>query len=178
MYPLLLLLLLSGQQGILPPWEAKQVLDQAQRETRNLTEALGQLDTGHWKGDYTPLLVSTRLRVTAVADALKRLAEQPERLSLGVEAFVSMQHLETNVDSLARGAERFQPTAVRSLDDASTAFVKARDQFQGYLLDLARYTEESLAVSGKELESCRDQLWKRPPPTPRPPRPGPRVTRP
>ncbi len=163
MYALLLLLFLSGQQGILPPWEAKQVLDQAQKQTRDLGEALGRLDTAQWKGDYMPQLASTRQRVMAVADTLKRLAEKPDRLSLGVEAFVSMQHIETSVDSLARGAERFQPSAVRALDDASTAFVKARDRFQAYLLDLARYTEENQAVTGKELESCRDQLWKRAP---------------
>lgn len=163
MYSLLFLLLLSGQEGILPPWQAGDVLEQAQKQTRNLTAALGGLNTDYWKGDYAPLLVATRFRVLAVADALNRMARQPESLSLGMEAFLSLQHIETNLDSLARGAERFQPAAVKGLEEAEAAFLKAREEFQNYLLDLARYTEKSLAVGNKELESCRDQLWKRPP---------------
>lgn len=163
MYPLLFLLLLAGQEGILPPWESKVVLEQARQQTQNLRTALAQLDTEHWKGDYTPLLVSTRLQVLAVADALDRLAEKPESLSLGVEAFLSLHHIETNVDSLARGAERFQPTVVQSLEQASEGYLKAREQFQKYLLELARYAEKKEAITDKELESCRDQLWKRPP---------------
>ena len=162
MYPLFFLLLLAGQEGILPPWESKVVLGQARQQTRNLRAALAQLDTEHWKGDYTPLLVSTRLQVLAVADALDRLAEKPQSLSLGVEAFLSLQHIETNVDSLARGAERFQPTVVESLEQASQAYLRAREQFQKYLLELARYAEKNAATTDKELESCRDQLWKRP----------------
>ena len=58
---LLLVAGLQGQQdGMLPPWESKVVLEQIQQQTNNLTAALGQLDTGHWTGDYDPLLVSTR----------------------------------------------------------------------------------------------------------------------
>ena len=165
MHPLFLLWLLwSGQEGILPPWESKPFLEQAQRQTREMTEVLARLDTGHWKGDYGPLLVSTRERMLAVADALDRMAAKPESLSLGLEAFLSLEHLEVNLDSLARGAERFQPTAVPDLEQSSTTLVKLRDQFQGYLLDLSRYLEKHLAVAAKDLETCRDQLWKRPPP--------------
>ena len=162
MYPFIVLLLLAGQEGILPPWESKVVLEQARQQTHNLIQALAQLDTEHWRGDYTPLLVSTRLQVLAVADALDRLAQKPESLSLGVEAFLSLQHIETNVDSLARGAERFQPTVVENLDEASAGYLKAREQFQKYLVDLARYAEKNQAVADRELESCRDQLWRRP----------------
>lgn len=149
-------------EGILPPWEAQKVLAETQKQTRQLIEALNRLDTEHWKGDYTPLLVSTRQRMVAVADALDRLAQQPERVSLGMEAYLSLLHVETNVETLATGAERFQPTAVHSLEEATASFLKTRDQFQSYLLDLARYLEKNLAVSAKELESCRDQLWKKP----------------
>ncbi len=160
----------AAPEGILPPWEAQKVLGETQKQTRQLIEALNRLDTEHWKGDYTPLLVSTRQRMVAVADALDRLAQQPERVSLGMEAYLSLLHVETNMETLATGAERFQPSAVQGLEEATVSFLKTRDQFQNYLLDLARYLEKNLAVSAKELESCRDQLWKKPP-QPAPPRP-------
>ena len=154
----------ASQPGILPPWDAKPVLDQVQKDTRGLVDALGQLNTDHWTGDYQPLVVSTRERVLAVSDALGRLARKPESLALAVDALLSMQHIEGNVDSLARGAERFQPSAVGPLDQAANVFLDARGRLQGYVTDLARYTEKNLETASKDLESCRDQLWKRPPP--------------
>jgi hypothetical protein len=170
---LLLLALLAGQapakqEGILQPWEAKPVVDQIQKDTRSLIDALGQLSTDHWKGDYSPLLLSTRQRVLDVADALDRLARKPESLVLAIDALLSMQHIEGNVDSLARGAERFQPTAVVPLDQGTNVFVDARGRMQTYVMDLARYTEKNLVSATNDLASCRDQLWKRPPPVPSP----------
>jgi len=167
--PLLLMALLAvqnpvKQDGILQPWEAKPVLDQIQKDTRSLIDALGQLSTDHWKGDYSPLLLSTRQRVLDVADALDRLAAKPESLVLAMNALLSMQHIEGNVDSLARGAERFQPTAVVPLDQGTNVFLDARGRMQTYVLDLARYMEKNLVSATNDLTSCRDQLWRRPPP--------------
>jgi hypothetical protein len=172
---MLLLALQAGQtparpDGILQPWEAKPALDQIQKDTRNLIDALGQLNTDHWKGEYGPLLLSTRQRVLDVADALNRLAAKPESLVLAIDALMSMQHIEANVDSLARGAERFQPTAVASLDEGSNVFLDARSRMQAYVMDLARFMERNLTAATSDLVSCRDQLWKRPPPAPVPAR--------
>jgi len=167
--PLLLLALLAGQapakqEGILQPWEAKPVVDQIQKDTRSLIDALAQLNTDHWRGEYSPLLLSTRQRVLDVADALDRLARKPESLALAVDALLSMQHIEGNVDSLARGAERFQPTAVVPLDQGANVFLDARSRLQTYVMDLARYMERNLASATNDLATCRDELWKRPPP--------------
>ncbi len=170
MLPTILCLLLFQQRdGILPPWESKVVLEQIQQQTNALTAALGRLDTDHWAGDYSPLLVSTRRRVLAVTDALDRLIQKPESLSLAIEAFLSLQHIEVTVDSLSQGAERFQPSAVQGLEQASLNFQTARGQFQNYMIELAQYTEKNLGVDRKELESCRDQLWKRATAPPKPP---------
>ncbi|SRR6266404_2291755 len=166
MLPILLLCAIGGgfqqQEGLLPPWESKTVLTNAQKQIRAVSDSLGKLDTRTWKGDYQPLLVSTRQRVVAVADAVNRMSDKPESLSLGVEAFLSMQQVEGNIESLARGAERFQPSAGASLDSASNSFQEVKEQFQNYLLELSRYLEKNLAVASKDLESCRDQMWKRP----------------
>jgi len=165
----LLLLLASGalarstsvqQDGVLPPWESKTVLTNAQKQIHDVSDSLGALNTDRWKGDYGPLLVSTRQRVDAVADAVKRMADKPESLSLGLEAFLSMQSVEDNINSLAKGAERFQPSAVAGLENASGSFQQVKEQFQTYLLELSRYLEKNLAVSTKDLEICRDQVWK------------------
>ena len=145
---------------MLPPWESKTVLTNAQKQIREVSDSLGTLDTSHWKGDYAPLLISTRQRVEAVADAVKRMADKPESLSLGLEAFLSMQSVEDNINSLAKGAERFQPSAVAGLENASGSFQQVKERFQSYLLELSRYLEKNLSVSTKDLETCRDQVWK------------------
>ena len=63
------------QDGVLAPWESKAALNAAQQQLRSISDSLSELDTAHWKGDYGPLLVATRQRVTAVADAVKRMAD-------------------------------------------------------------------------------------------------------
>jgi len=57
-------------------------------------------------------VVSTRRRVLAVSDALDRLIQKPDSLSLAIETFLSLQHMEVTLDSLAQGAEHNQPAAV------------------------------------------------------------------
>src|SRR5579871_3115990 len=99
----------APQDGVPPPWESKTALMNAQEQLRAVGESLNTLDTAHWKGDYGPLLVATRQRVNAVAEAMKRMADKPDSLSLGLEAFLSMEHVSENIESLARGADRFQP---------------------------------------------------------------------
>ena len=100
--------------------------------------------------------------MSAVIDALNRMAERPLSLSLGVEAFLSMQHLEGNMDSLAKGAERFQPSIITALEQGSNSLQQVREQFQGYLLDLSRFLEKNLSIASRDVETCREQMWKRP----------------
>jgi hypothetical protein len=170
MVPTLLVLIsltapaLSAQQeGVLAPWESKAALNSAQQQLHGVSDALSALDTTHWKGDYAPLLTATRQRVDAVADAVKRMADKPESLSLGLEAFLSMEHISENIESLARGADRFQPTASKDLEAASNSFQHVKEDFQSYLLGLARYLEKNVASSAKDLEACHEQLFRRTP---------------
>ena len=148
---------------MLAPWESKAALNIAQQQLRTVSDSLGRLDTAHWKGDYAPLLVATRQRVDAVADAVKRMADKPDSLSLGVEAFLSMEHVAENIESLARGADRFQPAASKDLEEASSSFQQVKEDFQSYLLGLSRYLEKNVASSAKDLEACHDQLFRRTP---------------
>jgi hypothetical protein len=138
------------QDGVLAPWESKAALNTAQQQLRTVSDSLTALDTAHWKGDYGPLLVATRQRVTAVADAVKRMADKPDSLSLGLEAFLSMEHVSENIESLARGADRFQPTASKDLEEASNSFQQVKEDFQSYLLGLSRYLEKNVASNAKD----------------------------
>ncbi len=153
----------AQQEGALAPWESKATLTAAQQQLRAVSDALNGLDTAHWKGDYGPLLIATRQRVTAVADAVKRMADKPESLSLGLEAFLSMEHVSENIESLARGADRFQPGAAKDLEEASNSFQQVKEDFQSYLLGLSRYLEKNVASSARDLETCHDQLFRRTP---------------
>jgi methyl-accepting chemotaxis protein len=155
----------AQQDGVPAPWESKAALTNAQQQLRSVSSALNTLDTTHWKGDYAPLLTATRQRVDAVADAVKRMADKPESLSLGLEAFLSMEHVSENIESLARGADRFQPAVSKDLEEASNSFQQVKEDFQSYLLGLSRYLEKNVASSAKDLESCHEQLFRRTPST-------------
>jgi len=153
----------AQQEGVLAPWESKTALNNAQQQLRAVNDALSVLDTAHWRGDFAPLLTATRQRVNLVADAVKRMADKPDSLSLGLEAFLSMEHVSENIESLARGADRFQPTASKGLEEASNSFQQVKEDFQSYLLGLSRYLEKNVASSAKDLEACHDQLFRRTP---------------
>jgi len=154
--------------GLPPPWEAKQVIQQVRAQVSRVSAALGQLPVAEWQGtgaaNYVAVAESARRQMAGIGGALDRLANQPERLNASIHLFLALQHVESNLDTLAKGAAQFQgPEAARELEDATNDLLNQRERLIKYILELVQFLESTSTATQRELESCRSQLWKRAP---------------
>lgn len=166
-----LMLALLGTQAsppasLPPPWEARETIQQVRAQVTRVSAALGQLQVLTWQGtgasNYVAVAESARKQVAAIGGALDRLALEPERLSLAIHVFLAMQQVEGPLDTLARGVEKFQgAAAAHDIEDATNGLLNQREKIVKYVLDLVRFFETTTVVARRELESCRQQLWKR-----------------
>ena len=149
-----------------PPQEARQALEQLRAEVSNAGAALRQLEVSAWRGpgssNFLAVASSTRRQVTDIEPVLKRLVDQPIRLSAALQMYLALQHLEMNLNSLADGARRYQgPQAAAHLRNAANGLLDGRQKLGNYLLALVQFLERENTVTEQELESCRAQLWQR-----------------
>lgn len=152
--------------GLPPPWEAKEIIQQVRAPVTKLSLALGELQVFTWQGtgasNYVAVADSARRQVAGIGGALDRLALHPERLSSAIHLFLALQQVEGSLDTLSRGAAQFQGAqAARDIEDATNALLNQREKLVKYVLDLVQFLENTQAISKRELDSCREQLWKR-----------------
>jgi len=157
----------SSPAGLPAPWQARETIQRLRARVSKVNGALGQLQVPAWQGtgasNYVAIANATRRQVGAIAVALDHLAARPDHLSAVIHLFLALQQVEPNLDSLAKAAARFQgPEAARALEDAINGLLNAREALVQYTLELAEFLEKNRAASQAELESCRQQLLKRP----------------
>lgn len=152
--------------GMPPPWEAKETILQLREKITGLSGALGKLAVLTWEGtgasNYVAVADSTRKQVAAIGGALDRLALDPQRLTSAIYLFLSLQQLTGPLESLTRGVAQFQGAeAARDIEEATNALLNERERFVKYVLDMVRFLESTASISQRELDSCREQLFKR-----------------
>jgi len=149
-----------------PPWEAKVTIEQLRAKVARLSLALGDLQVLTWRGtgaeNYLPVADSARRQVSGIGGALDRLALEPQKLSAAIHVFVAMQQVTGPLDSLTRGVTQFQGAeSAREIEEATNAVLNDREKLTEYVLTMVRFIESSGAIAQRELDSCREQLWKR-----------------
>ena len=150
-----------------PPQEARQALEQLRAEVNNAGAALDQLEVSAWRGpgasNFPAVAASTRRQVTDIEPVLKRLVDEPIRLSDALHMYLAIQYLEMSLNSMAHGAQRYQgPQSAAPLKNAANGMLDGRQKLGNYLLALVQFLEREKAVTEQELESCREQLWQPP----------------
>ncbi len=152
--------------GLAPPWEAKETIEQLRAQVTRLNAALGKLSVLTWQGtgasNYVAVADSARRQVAGIEGALERLALEPQKLTAAIHVFLALQQVEGSLDSLSRGVAQFQGAeAAREIEDATNAVLNQREKLVNYVLELVQFLENSSVVAQRELDSCREQLWKR-----------------
>ena len=149
-----------------PPWEARKALEQLRAEVKNAGAALYQLEVSAWRGpgssNFLAVAASTRRQITDIEPVLKRLVDEPIRLSGALHMYLAIQYLEMSLNSMANGARRYQgPQSAAHVKNAANGLLDGRQKLGNYLLALVQFLEREKAVTEQELESCREQLWQR-----------------
>ncbi len=149
-----------------PPWEAKATIEQVRAKVSRLGEALGNLQVLTWEGagasNYVAVADSARRQVAGIGGALDRLAIEPQRLSSAIHLFLALQQVTGTLETLSRGVTQFQGAeSAHDIEDSTNAVLNEREKLAQYVLAMVQFLETTKAVSERELESCREQLWKR-----------------
>jgi hypothetical protein len=156
----------SPQQpaGLETDWDIAVVLNEMSAHAARLLPLLDHADSNGWvaKGApdaYARQLQGSKEQVRALADGAKALAQNPERLSVGLELFFRMRGLESMLGSVEEALRKYQsPADAEALVALSAENDANRDRFQQYLVNLAAEREKEYTVMDQEAQRCRGIL--------------------
>ncbi len=167
----------SPAPGVTPAWELRKHLDALVAQTRRLAPLLNQVKPQDWGIEgYREQHQETKAQVEYLARSASSLAQDPEKMTLALEAFLRLESLEQLLDSLSQGTRRHQNPALADLMQAAISDNAAhRSRLRAYLTELVATKQEELRVANDEAQACRAASFAAPTPTPAPRRTAPLV---
>lgn len=157
-----------AQIGVAPAWDMRETLRGLVQQTGKYKTLVDQIKTEEWVAKGAPEAY-TRHR-----DLVKRevgylnivagsLLENPERLSLALDAFFRLQALESFTQSLSDGAKRYQSEQLaKELATVIAENDNVRAKLRQYVLDLSVTKETEYTVVEKEAQRCQSVLNRNP----------------
>lgn len=156
------------EHGIAPAWDIRANLQQLNEQVGRYDSLVKQLQINDWiaKGASETYRRQQEIVQTEVGHlklVSSRLSNQPEKLSLALDAYFRLQALEGTTAALADGASRYQDQQLADnlnqlLNQNSTSRLKLRQ----YVMDLSVAKEQEYAVAEKEAQRCQAELNRNP----------------
>jgi len=156
--------------GLAPEWEARKMLANLAAQAQRFKPILEQVHPEEWVAagapeTYIAQLKSTKNEVDYLAMTTKVLAEQPDKLSVAIEALFRMLALESFLKSMGEGIRRYQnPALADLLSGLMGETLGSRDRLRSYVVELAGIKEQELAIMDKEAQRCRAMISRQPAP--------------
>ena len=150
--------------GLETDWDIAMVLNEMSAQAARLLPALDHADSNGWVAKGAPEAYARQLRgskeqARALADGAKALAQNPERLSTGLELFFRLHGLESMLGSVEEALRKYQsPADAEALVALAAENDANRDRFQQYLVNLAAEREKEYTVMDQEAQRCRGIL--------------------
>jgi hypothetical protein len=154
--------------GVAAQWDMRGSVDQLAKQTERLAPMLEQLRPKEWVAagaseTYVQQWESSRQQIVAAQTLLGRLAQDTERLTVAIDAYLRLETVATQVTSLAEGARRHQNPALADLIGGVLAESRTGiQQLRQHLVDLADLKEKEFKVMDEEAQRCRGTLTRRP----------------
>ncbi len=177
MKPSLLLLVLSALSfaqspdgnGVAAAWDVRKDMSVMAEQTKRLQPLLARVKPEEWiaKGapdGYVRQLRNAQNSVQYLIQATDKLSQQPERLSVALEAYFRIQSMEAILDSLRAGIARYQDGKLsQELSLALADNSNNREKLRAYITDLAATREQEFQVLDQEAQRCRGTLIRESP---------------
>lgn len=171
--------------GIAPEWDVRAMLNDLVSQVQRYQGAVARLKVEDWVSQgASQTYLSQQQSVHRESGYLRtvsiRLSENPEKISLALDAFFRLQALEANTISLSEGARRYQEAQLSDdLNRLITENAESRIKLRQYVLDLSQTKEQEYGVAIREAQRCQEVLNRNPlAPMPRPARTSPKKDRP
>lgn len=150
--------------GVSPDWDVKAHMAQLRDEVKKLEPLLRKVDPKVWvdKGapaSYARQLQSAQNSVTSLMSSTAALAQDPQRLSVALDAFFRLERMELLLSSLNEGVRRYQSTTLADeLNTLMAGNAIHRERLQQHVTDLAAAHEQDLELMNREAQRCRVEL--------------------
>jgi hypothetical protein len=159
---------LAQTGGLAPEWEVKKSMDDYAAQLKRLEPVLAQVKPQEWlnKGApeaYVRQLKSCQDELGYLLGSTEKLGRQPDKLTVGLEAYFRSDSLQTLVGSLASGTRKYQNPALADLLLAEmNASSPGREKLRQYLTDLAASKEKEFQIVDSEAQRCRTAVTRQP----------------
>jgi hypothetical protein len=166
------LLAQQPQAGLAPEWVARRDIPALPAQVKKLLPVLEQLQPEEWvrKGAsdaYVAQWKSVQAEVGYLQDTADRLAKDPDRLTLALEAYFRLQAIDTRMTNLVEAIRKYQNPALADLIQSMAAENETvRVGLQQFVTEVAAQREAEWKVMESEAQRCRTQLTAPPPPRP------------
>jgi hypothetical protein len=162
--------LAGAQSPSLPPeWEVRDNLQGLREGLARLRPLLAGVKPEEWVAKGASTTYQDQLRSLAeelgfLTDTLERLAAEPERITLALEAHLRFLAVEAMLESVNEGVRKYQnPALADLLKGAFSETAPRREKLRGYLVQLASAKEAELKIMHEEAQRCRTMLLRTPP---------------
>lgn len=162
--------LCAQSEGLTPEWDVRATLKSLVEQNDRLKNTLSQLQPKDWVAKGAPEAYAAQHKsaldeIGYLARASQAMSAQPDKLSLALEVLFRAQAVESMLQSLAAGVERYQNPALADLLRAVAGEGAAsRSKLRQYAVELAANQEVERRVLEQEAQRCRVFLSKQPPP--------------
>ncbi|HYI93376.1 MAG TPA: hypothetical protein VEX68_07515 [Bryobacteraceae bacterium] len=165
--------------GIAAAWDVKNKMVAMAADVGRIEDLLRRVRPAEWiaKGApdaYLRQLESSQTSMQLLIEATEKLAKDPERLSVALDALFRMDNMDLFLQSLQQGVRRYQGP---SLADDIVRFMgdnaRHRDMLRQHSVELAATREVELKTINTEAQRCRMELARKNEPETQAPPPPP-----
>jgi len=165
--------------GIAAAWDVKSKMVAMAADVGRIEDLLRRVRPNEWieKGApdaYLRQLESSQTSMQLLIEATEKLAKDPEKLSVALDALFRMDNMDLFLQSLQAGVRRYQGP---SLADDIVRFIgdnaRHRDMLRQHSIELAATREVELKTINTDAQRCRTELARKNEPETQPPPPPP-----
>src|SRR5215469_3450920 len=149
-------------------WDIAPIIADFSDKSARLKPLLDQLTPQEWvkKGAvdsavdiYVNELATAKQELDYFSKSAQLFVQQPEKLTLALDAYFRWQTLHSRLETLREGARAYQDPALADLLESVFGLnASNQDKLRRYIADLAAQREEEFGVINQEAQRCRATL--------------------
>lgn len=167
---------LAGAQsgGVAPDWQIRELAAKMEKNAAVIEGLLGQLKPEEWVSNGAPASYIDQVKQTRQFNSYlilqaQALAREPAKLSVTMDTFLRLDHLQSLLDSVTAGVRNYHNASLAELLASAVGQNMAfREQLKEYARELAVEREKEWEIANQEAQRCRSALAKKPPVPPAP----------
>ncbi len=154
--------------GVPAQWDVGKMLDALRAQTARLAPLLTRMQPEVWVKAGAPYAYveqkgTAQSEVEYFNTSAKRLAQDPDKLSLALDTYFRLEALENELVSLIGGVRRYDnPATAEIMQAVVDEGSRNTNRFRQYLTDLASEREAEYKVMDREAQRCRGVLSRQP----------------